>query len=390
MLILHDETTLLHDTVELLGAKLIPAQESPARIKAIVDAVKHSGNHELRTISASEEDQKTTIALAKANHKPEYIEHIQNVFSQWLKEGLVEAHESVLPECFRLQNVANAKLQPPKDIYARAGYYAFDMSTGISKNSWQSIIASANLAVQAALLMAEAPANSKNPIQQNSPKLKSVLALCRPPGHHCTGTQAGGYCYLNNIAITITTFRQFTHSRRLRRPSNPNFASVSTLKFAILDLDFHHGNGTQEQFYMDPTVFYTSIHGQDEFPYYTGAASEQGPSNSPAFGTNLNLPLKTGSSFEEYLAKLHIALSAIQQFGADHLLVSLGFDTFHTDPLGKFQIETQDYKVMAKTVRAMLKNLPAVILLEGGYVVDRLGENLLSFLAGWEEAEGAS
>ena len=185
MIILHDEETLLHDTVELLGAKLIPALESPARIRAIVKAIQGSEYHDLRIITASADDQETALELAKATHKSDYLNHIQNVFTQWLEAGLVKSHESVLPECFRLQNVARATLQPPKDIYARAGYYAFDMSTGITENSWKSIIASANLTVQAARILLDS-ANLDNS-DNSTTNTKSVLALCRPPGHHCTG-----------------------------------------------------------------------------------------------------------------------------------------------------------------------------------------------------------
>lgn len=393
MLVLHDKDTLLHETVELLGSKLIPALESPERIKKLVEAVPNCPEHDLLYLTTSEEDQKVTIELARATHRPDYIEHIQHVFEQWRAHDLVEEHESVLPECFRLQNVATKTLAPPKDIFARAGYYAFDMSTGISQNSWQAIISSAHLTVQAAhLLLGHQGSNvvktSKIATEeaQTSPP-KSVLALCRPPGHHCNGSQAGGYCYINNIALAVTTLRHFSTKKRVRRPSNPHFAATSLLKFAILDLDFHHGNGTQEQFWSDPNVFYASIHGEDEFPYYTGAASERGPKNHLAYDSTLNLPLKTGSSFQEYLGKLRIALDAIQTFKADYLLISLGFDTFQLDPLGKFQICTEDYETMARTVRTSLMDLPAMLVLEGGYVIDRLGENLLSFLRGWESAE---
>ena len=388
MIILHDEDTLLHETVELLGSKLIPALESPARIKAIVQRIKESSKHDLRTITASQDDRTTAIELAKATHSTDYLDHIRSVFKQWLEEGLVEEHESVLPECFRLQNSANTKFKPPKDTFARAGYYAFDMSTGISQNSWTSIVASANLAVQAAHLLLPY-AGPTDATADGTSRPKSVLALCRPPGHHCTGSQAGGYCYINNIALTITTLRHFSPpAKKTRRASNPHFSSTSKLKFAILDLDFHHGNGTQEQFYNDPNVLYVSIHGEDEFPYYTGGAHETGPAApDPAAGMNVNLPLATGSSFGAYMEKLKEALQTVRWFTADYLVVSLGFDTYHLDPLGKFDIHTENYKVMGWQVRSALKELPAAILLEGGYVIDQLGDNLLNFLQGWEVAE---
>jgi len=392
MIILHDPDTLLHETVELLGSKLIPALESPARIKAIVQSIIESGKHDLRTITASAEDQSTALELAKATHSTDYLSHIQHVFEQWLDEGLIENHDSVLPECFRIHSTANNKLGSPKDTFARPGYYAFDMSSGISQHSWRAIIASANLAVQAAHLLLPKSHTNGDDKTPREPKLKSVLALCRPPGHHCTGQQAGGYCYINNIALALTTLRHFSPpAQKSRRPSNPHSSSTSKLKFAILDLDFHHGNGTQDLFYADPDVLYVSIHGEDEFPYYTGAATETGPpAPHAAAGTNVNLPLPSGSGFDAYTAKLHDAVQAVGSFRPDYLLLSLGFDTFHLDPLGKFEIRAEDYAVMGWRVRSALMDVPAVIALEGGYVVERLGENLLSFLRGWEDAQDRS
>lgn len=168
----------------------------------------------------------------------------------------------------------------------------------------------------------------------------------------------------------------------MRRTGNPHLSATSQLKFAVLDIDFHHGNGTQEMFWRDPNVLYVSIHGEDEFPYYTGAAAETGEPIS-AHGANLNLPLATGSSVEQYMEKLDEGIRAIQSYKPDYLLISLGFDTFHLDPLGNFKIMTEDYQKIASTIRSTI-DLPTVILLEGGYVIERLGENVLSFLHGWE------
>lgn len=352
--LLHDEATLLHETVELLGAKIRPALESPDRIRAIVSSLEAAGR-EIYSLTVSEEQALSVMQLAIATHGEDYINHLRTTHSDWLAAGLVEQHESVLPECFRLHNKAQSLLSPPRDLFARAGYYAFDMSTGIMKDSWRSILASANLAIQTAAIVAE-NGTTLSP-------LRTVLALTRPPGHHCTGQQAGGYCYINNIALAVTRIRLINPSAR----------------FAILDLDFHHGNGTQEIFWSDSSVFYASIHGQDEFPYYTGHASEVGPHN-----TILNLPLPAHSSFAAYQTQLTTALHAIQAFAADYLLVSLGFDTFRLDPLGSFQIDMADYTTIARMVRESTRSLPAVILLEGGYVIEKLGENVLAFINGWE------
>ena len=356
MLILHDSDVLSHETVELLGAKVIPALESPSRILAILEAVTKSP-HELKHIRLHDSNDTTfdsLVELIGQSHDQGYLQHIKNVFRQWREGGLIESHEHVLPECFVFTSTAGPPSQPPKDIYAQAGYYTFDMSSGIMDKTYLSTMASANLAVEAVRrLMCN--------------QIKDVTALCRPPGHHCNGFKAGGYCYVNNAAVAISEYRR---------------SQSSNAKVGILDIDFHHGNGSQDIFYFDANTFYTSIHGADEFPYYTGKEDERG--DGDAVGTNLNLPLETGSSFEQYLEKLELALTELSKHDPEFLVVSLGLDTFHLDPLGSFKIYTEDYEVLARIVRQRLPNVPTVILLEGGYVVEHLGPNLLSFIQGWE------
>lgn len=387
MLILHDPSTLLHSTVELLGAKLIPALESPERITAILESTS-SSHHTLRTINFKDPNTNDTtnptnstnattssiLDLLSNTHSQPYLTHLSSIFQTWLSAGLVEPNSSVLPECFPFP--APHKPSEPKDVYARVGYYAFDMSSGITSSTYFSTLASANLALEGVKLLL-APDSSSPP--------RTILALTRPPGHHCDGARAGGYCYANNAALAVSAYQQLStpagHDQVLSadRKGKP--------KVAILDLDFHHGNGTQSIFYSDPSVLYISIHGEDEFPYYTGAASETGSGDGRGF--NVNLPLKTDSSYAAYAKLLDTALDRIKDYEADFLIVSLGFDTFELDPLGKFKIGTEDYETMARTVRHRLMRdngiNKALILLEGGYVIDRLGENLLSFLKGWEE-----
>ena len=356
MIILHDSDTLLHETVEFQASKITPALESPARIEAIVAALSKS-QHTLQIIKSPQEsrsDLNILLDLIQRTHGEDYLDHLRNVFTLWRDANLVKQHESILPECFVFPNKAHATPQAPKDIFARAGFFAFDMSSGIMEHTYKSIVASVNLALEAVRKL------------RDDPEVKEVVALCRPPGHHCNGHRAGGYCYVNNAAVAVSTWREYSPDTRI----------------GILDIDFHHGNGTQDIFYADPKVFYTSIHGEDEYPYYTGNADETGTGD--AAGTNLNLPLKTGSSFEEYLEKLELALEALSIVDPKLLVVSLGFDTFHLDPIGSFKIDTEDYEELARKVKERLPDVPAVILLEGGYAVEHLGGNLLSFLSGWE------
>jgi acetoin utilization deacetylase AcuC-like enzyme len=288
-------------------------------------------------------------------HGTDYLDHLETAFSLWLRDGLIEEDGSILPECFIVPNRTGVTARPPKDVFARPGYYAFDMSSGITRHTWASTLASANLAAVATQRLYTGSS-------------KATLALTRPPGHHCTGRQAGGYCYVNNAAVAVSTWRQ----------QSPD------ADIAILDVDFHHGNGTQDIFYEDKRVLYVSIHGEDEFPYYTGREDETGSGDGK--GSNINLPLPTGSSFASYLHRLEPGLDAVVHFRPNLLLVSLGFDTFRLDPLGTFQIDTPDYETLAHNISKRLPGIPVLILLEGGYVIEHLGPNLLSFLKGWEAA----
>lgn len=379
MIILHDPTTLLHSTVEFLGAKLIPALECPERITTILRAAQ-STNHEIRTIHidhdkavANGEHQPSLLyQLLNSTHKQDYLDHLRTAYAAWYEEGLLEKDGTVLPECFpnkRMfdsQKLDSGLADPPKDIFARAGYYAFDLSAGISTHTWTSALASANLAVEGCRSITDPTADLSN---------NAVFALCRPPGHHCTTSMAGGYCYINNAVIAVQSIRHFVSEHGSER---------STPKIVILDIDFHHGNGTQDYFYRDPDVLYVSIHGQDEYPYYSGQETEKG--DGEGLGFNVNLPLPADSSFEQYLEKVEVAIEHIDAYEPTHIIVSLGFDTFHLDRLGCFKLYTESYEAIAHRFRSAksLRDIPSLILLEGGYVLESLGENVTAFLQGWE------
>ena len=431
MLILHDPATLAHKTVELLRAKIIPALESPERISAILAALQASADaHEIRIVNFEPDSpaNEELLQVLSSTHDGGYLDHLSRAHSAWVKEGLIEPHESILPECFPFPNSAgvrngdaNAPPTPPNDIFARVGFYAFDMSTGISASTYTSALASAHLAFDGVRTLFDASERSQPNASSAGPA--TVLALCRPPGHHCDTRRAGGYCYLNNAVIAVATYRllyqqRFHHPTCLSTGPQPLHPSISgdgndadnistshrpsshhSPHIAILDLDFHHGNGSQEAFYADPDVLYISIHGLDEYPYYTGTAAETG--TGPGVGTTLNLPLRTSSSVAQYEAALDVGLDALVAFRPQFVVLSLGFDTFHLDPLGSFKIDTEDYATIARRVGERLKMmeemggeggdsvrepLRCLILLEGGYVIEKLGPNLLSFLRGWEGA----
>lgn len=376
ILVLHDPQTKLHQSVELLGHKLIPAHEAPDRIDRILDALKtaSSSNWEIREIALSE-DKPTWPEIPPTIHSPEYITHLRTIFERFVSDGIVDVDDPdacVLPECFphaRLLEAvgegANAirEFKLPRDPYAHLGHYSFDMSAGISKATFRSVMASVNLAIQGADLLLQDLA---------TPSL--VFALCRPPGHHACHSLAGGYCYINNVAVV-------TEYLLSRLPPTPE-GSIPTPRIAIFDLDFHHGNGTQAVFFSRRSPAYVSIHGEGEYPYYTGAEDEVGSGEGKGFTRNFPLPSHRGSTKEDYFRKLDEAVRVIaEEWRAEVVVLSLGFDTFNADPLGGFDLGEEDYTEMGRRVRSL--GLPVLALLEGGYHA-LLGTLVVRFLKGFD------
>ena len=191
---------------------------------------------------------------------------------------------------------------------------------------------------------------------------RSAFALCRPPGHHAGRDYLGGYCHLNNAAIAAEA------------------AIAAGRKVAILDVDYHHGNGTQDIFWARGDVLFVSLHAdpKTDYPFFWGHADETG--EGAGEGATLNLPLPQGTDLAAYLPALEQGLARIAGFGADLLVISFGADTWEGDPISRFRLTTADYAVMAGRIAAL--GLPTLVVMEGGYAVDALGANVMSFLGG--------
>ncbi len=267
-------------------------------------------------------------------------------------EGLPE-ERTWYPSVYPRQGKTHAD---PKTLN-HAGYWCYDSGTPLNATTRMAAVWSASCAWEVARLVA-------------SEVHKEAYALCRPPGHHASRDVFGGYCYFNNAAIAAQILKE------------------KGCRVSILDIDFHHGNGTQELFFRDPRVQFISIHGDPSryYPYYAGFSHETG--SGPGLGTNLNLPLPEGTDFFLYFKTLtEKACRAIEDFAPDALILSAGFDTFKGDPVGGFTLETPNYAPMGE-VLARLK-LPTIILQEGGYVAEHLGANVLTFLQGFMEGRKA-
>lgn len=254
--------------------------------------------------------------------------------------------EAFYPSVFLQRN----GIEPNPANIKHAGFYCFDSGTPLNNKTLSAAGWSAACALEATKLVASGEA-------------KAAYALSRPPGHHASFDTYGGYCYFNNAAIA---------AKELKKKG----------RVVILDIDFHHGNGSQEIFYEDPEVLVISIHGdpRDYFPYLIGFPTETGAGEGSGFNLNIILPTSSRlKAYEDALKKQ--AFPAIKAFEPAHLIVSAGFDTYRLDPIGKFEIDTPEYERIGRLICDL--DIPTVILQEGGYYTKDLGHNVRSFLKGF-------
>lgn len=338
MITVFDDAQRAHDPQMFLssGAQR-PCPEKPARIDALLAGVRLLGGPIVQPPDAG-------AAPIAAVHPDRYLTFLQNIHARWSRiEG---ASAEVIPNIHPASRFDGY----PKSAVGQAGFHMTDTSCPISAATYQAAYASAQSAVHAAdLVLGGEPA---------------AYALCRPPGHHAFAESAGGFCYLNNSAIA---------AQRLRDAGR---------KVAILDVDLHHGNGTQGIFYARKDVLTVSLHAHPErfYPFFWGYATERG--EAEGLGANLNLPLPRGAGDAQFLAALAQGIEAVQAWGADSLVLALGLDAFEGDPFAGLTVTTKGFAQIGAVVRAM--RLPTVIVQEGGYLCPELGQNLAAVLQAWE------
>jgi acetoin utilization deacetylase AcuC-like enzyme len=328
-----DPRQLAHaPAMELHNGGFVPYAEKPARAEAVAAAV---GPLE----PAFDHGEAPLLAV----HDPAYLAFLKTAHSDWRAAGREGDAGGYAWPVVRRRPLALDRID------ARLGAYSFDASSPIAAGTWEGAYWSAQTALTAldGVLAGE----------------RAAFALCRPPGHHAGRDYLGGYCHLNNAAIAAEA------------------AVRAARRVAILDVDYHHGNGTQDIFYERGDVFFASLHAdpRTDYPYFWGHADEVG--ERAGEGATLNLPLPRGTDLAGYLPALDRALAAIAAFGADLLVISYGADTYAGDPISFFRIETADYEVMARRIAAL--DLPSLVVMEGGYAVDALGANTASFLSGF-------
>jgi acetoin utilization deacetylase AcuC-like enzyme len=319
----------------LYGGELVAPHECAQRAEFVLDRVKATGLGDI--IAPSQFGLEPVVRV----HDAEFVEFLRSAWTEWLAAG---NRGEAIPDCWPARRMA---VRRPNSITGKLGYYAMAAETSISAGSWEAACASADVALTAAARLATGE--------------RGAFALCRPPGHHAARDLYGGYCFLNNAAIAAQYLRDHGNER-----------------VAILDVDFHHGNGTQDIFYARSDVLYCSIHGDplDAFPYFAGYADEIG--SGEGTGYNLNLPLPRGTDFRVWRAALETALARIVKFAPGALVVSLGVDTFENDPISFFKLKTDDFVRYGRLISAL--GLPTLFVLEGGYAVAEIGVNAVNVL----------
>jgi acetoin utilization deacetylase AcuC-like enzyme len=338
-----DQHALHAPEYEFFRGERVPCFESPARANFVRDELTTRG-HQLRA-----PDGDSTAVLQQV-HTPRYLAFLQSAWGEWLALDAGNAARQPFPSVWPVRTLRSDV--EPANFVARLGLYSMDNGSPMVAGTWAAAKAGADAAVSAAALI--------------SSGTHAAFCATRPPGHHAGGDFMGGYCFLNNAAIAAQALR----------------ANGST-RVAILDVDYHHGNGTQSIFYDRADVLFVSIHGDPltEYPFYLGHADEAGEGAGAGF--NFNLPLPAGSSVSAWFAALELACTRIDRHGADALVVSLGLDTFAGDPISKFALQSIDFTRLGKRLSQL--GLPTIFVLEGGYAAAELGINAANVMDGFEQ-----
>ena len=316
------------------GGLRVPYLENTDRMDRILDALRETNWAEIL------EPQDFGLDPIYAVHDGDYVEFLASAWTEWLASDARDK-STLLPSTFALRH----HTQKPTSLLGRAGYYMMDLSACIVEGTYAAALASAHCALGAA----EAVANGES----------AAFGLCRPPGHHAGRDYAGGYCFLNNAAV------------------GANWLSESG-KVALLDVDYHCGNGTQDIFYDRSDVLTISIHADPDFeyPHFAGYAGETG--TGVGAGYHRNFPLEKGTGDRRYLRVLEQALTLIRGFDPAYLVISAGMDIYADDPLGTIQVTTEGIGEIGKRIAAL--GLPTVIVMEGGYNNEALGRNIVKFI----------
>ena len=339
----YSESHRLHfPQAEVSGGQFVTPYERPSRVEYILRRLQEQ---QLRDIVSPDALDFTPI---KRLLDPGYLDFLENAWEEWVNDGY---KGEIIPTSFPVRRMHTNR--PPNDIDGKSGYYAMTGETAITSGTWEAVQSSC--------------ASAQSAQRRVSAGADAAFALCRPPGHHAASDYFGGYCFINNAAVVAEMFR-----------------TDGAAKVAVLDIDFHHGNGTQDIFYHRDDVFFASLHGhpEDAFPYFTGYVDETGLGAGEGF--TANYPMRPGTSYEIWSASLKDSIQRIQRFGAEALVVSLGVDAYKEDPISFFKLESGSFLLAGQEI-AKLK-IPTVFIMEGGYAIEAVGVNTVNVLEGFLKA----
>ncbi|WP_419803964.1 histone deacetylase family protein [Terriglobus sp.] len=340
MKLFYSERQLLHREVrEIAYGRISPANDRPERTIAIRDALLDAG---LATL-AEQEQSPVPLSVLHAVHEPAMLRFLETLHERWQAQ-----YPGTLP--FPETSVAPGMRRTlPAALRGQLAYFCFDTCAAVVEGTWAAVSASVAQAHGAALAVAAGE--------------RLAFALCRPPGHHAGRDFYGGYCYLNTAAVAAEAWVQRTGTR-----------------CAILDVDFHHGNGTQHIFWEREDVFFASLHASPEqaYPFLSGYADEQGA--GAGFGSTWNVPLALATTWPAYRVELLRVLERIEQARPEALVVSLGTDTYRGDPVGGLGLEMPDFAALGAAIAEL--GMPTIVVMEGGYEMATVGECVAQFSAG--------
>lgn len=327
---------------ELSGGQLVTPFERPSRVEYVLNRLKE---RRLGDVAApGPVDMGPVRRLLDAD----YLRFLQTAWEEWKAAGMAG---EVIAAGMPTRRQRHDRI--PRNIDGRVAYYCHAAETAMTAGTWAAALSSV--------------ASAQGAQSEVAAGARAAFALCRPPGHHATVDQYGGYCFLNNAAVVADMF-----------------VAGGAGRVAVLDIDFHAGNGTQDIFYGRGDVLYASLHGDplDTYPYFAGFADETGAGEGE--GTTVNVPLPPGTGYDRWAEALDGLLARVRGFGAEALVVSLGVDAYKDDPISFFRLDSPDFADAGRRIGRL--RLPTVFCMEGGYAIEQVGVNAVGVLEGFEDA----
>ncbi len=334
---------------EFYRGQRVPCFENPSRASYVHEQLIARG-HDVREPNAD------SMPVLRQIHSDRYLRFLQSAWDQWLAIDAANSTAQPFPSVWPVRSLRSDV--EPDNFIAQLGLYSMDNGTPMASGTWRAAKAGADAAMSAANVLGGGA--------------RAAFCATRPPGHHAGADFMGGYCFLNNAAVAAQALRNQGDGREFER-------------VAILDVDYHHGNGTQSIFYERADVLFVSLHGdpRTEFPFYLGHADECGEGAGQGF--NLNLPLPAGCSASKWFEALELACARVARHDAQALVVSLGLDTYAGDPISKFALTSADFSRLGACLASI--GLPTIFVLEGGYAAHELGINAVNVIEGFEQGQ---